>query len=87
MGIIRDTLQLRLRLARESVGLRQWEVADKLGTTQAGYNRWETGQRGVSSANLKVLADLYGTTVGWLMGELPLFEPSELVGATPQEQL
>lgn len=79
MGIIKDTLQLRLRLARESAGLRQWEVGSKLGTSQAGYNRWETGQRSISSVNLKQLAELYGTTVGWLMGEFPLFEPAELV--------
>lgn len=39
---------IRLRTARETAGLTQDELADKLGVQNVSVSRWETGEHGVS---------------------------------------
>ena len=77
MATIPDTYEIRLQIARHHAGLSQVSVAVKLGVTSATVSRWEHGERGLSPRILKEMAELYGVTVGWLMGEAPIFTDPE----------
>lgn len=69
----------RLKELRSRYGLKQKDVAEKLGTTQQTIARWETGQTAIPVAQLKDLAALFSCSVDELLG----FElhPSERTGA------
>ncbi len=55
----------QLRLERK---LRQADVARILNVTPEAYSMWEKGVRQMSIANLAVLAEFYGVTLGYLAG-------------------
>ena len=58
----------RLMLARRRQGLRQSDVADALGFTQATLSKWENGTRaGPGWAILYRLANLYGVPLGFFI--------------------
>jgi Zn-dependent peptidase ImmA (M78 family)/DNA-binding XRE family transcriptional regulator len=67
-----DGLAKRLRKARQDGGLSQARVAELLGIDQAQVSRLEQGKRKVSSIELALLADAFGTTVDDLLDEQPL---------------
>lgn len=54
----------RIVSARKSAGMKQKEVAEKLGIPAVTVNRWEKGKRTPSATNLNQLAMLYGCEVG-----------------------
>ena len=82
MITVADTLYFRLRAARQAAGLSQQDVGRHLGVTGAAISRWENGHRSIDPDELVKLARLYGTTVGWLVGESPFFSP-ETTGEDP----
>lgn len=53
----------RLRVARESAGLTQVEVATRLNVPQSFVAKCESGERRVDVIELKILASLYGRTL------------------------
>lgn len=53
---------------RESLGLMQAELAEKLGVGRTTLASWETGHRKPELAHLEALADLGGVSVDWLLG-------------------
>ena len=67
----RQTIASRLRMAREMAGLSQGQVAKSLGWHRPTVSEIEAGRRKVSADELFVLAELYGTSVLWIMGEEP----------------
>jgi transcriptional regulator with XRE-family HTH domain len=69
----------KLKELRSRYGLKQKDVAEKLGTTQQTIARWETGQTAIPVAQLKDLAALFSCSVDELLG----FElhPTERTGA------
>lgn len=73
-GMIKDTVHLRLRMARLACGLTTAAVGRQLGVTGAAVGNWELGTREPNIETLKRLAAIYGVTVGWLMGEAPFFQ-------------
>jgi transcriptional regulator with XRE-family HTH domain len=58
----------RLHAARESAGLSQAHVANKLGVHQTSYAAWERHPVALRPEQLKALAELCGVTVEHLVG-------------------
>ena len=57
-----------LRAMREDHNWSQTELAQKLGMSQTGYSKYETGENDVPTAILIQLAEIYQTSVDYLLG-------------------
>ena len=66
----------RLRDLREDKEMTQEEVATILGIQQTVYSRYERGFQTIPLERLIKLADLYGTSVDYLIGRTNNPEPS-----------
>jgi len=64
-----DALGDRLRRIRRARDLTMEQVAERTGISQPTLSRLEAGRRQPSLAQLLTLADLYGASVGELLGE------------------
>lgn len=58
----------RIRNLREDKDMTQQEIADYLHINQRTYSRYENDQRMIPYEVLSTLADLYGTSVDYLIG-------------------
>jgi transcriptional regulator with XRE-family HTH domain len=58
----------RLAQARESAGLTQLQLAEKLGATQRVITYWERGRVALRADQLNALADALGVTADFLLG-------------------
>ena len=58
----------RLRELREDADLSQTKLAKIIGMSQTGYSKYETGENDIPTAVLLKLADMYGTSVDYLLG-------------------
>jgi transcriptional regulator with XRE-family HTH domain len=67
----RQVLGERLKEAREYVGLKQDDVAKKLGIPRSALSNIEAGIRKVDAIELAQLAKLYQRPVAWFTGEDP----------------
>lgn len=65
----RQAIASRLRLARETAGLTQGQVAKALGLHRPSVSEIEAARRKVSAEELSRLAELYGVNVPWVVGE------------------
>ena len=65
----------RIRDLREDSDRSQTELAKLLGMSQTGYSKYETGENDVPAAILKQLADLYHTSVDYLLGRTDQRKP------------
>ena len=65
----------RIRDLREDADLSQKEVAEYLRCSQQAYSNYELGQREVSPEILIKLAQLYHTSVDYLLGLTSQREP------------
>src|SRR5579872_740305 len=74
-----EDLGLRLREAREYLGLSQEFVANYLSVPRASVSAMETGKRRVGSLELKQLAKLYKRPLSFFLGdeEQPLLQSDE----------
>lgn len=72
----------RIKKARERSGMNQSELARALGLTPQAVQKWESG--GISPKNFRInqLANLLGTTVAYLVGDvdIPPMEEKNLPG-------
>lgn len=59
----------RIRELREQHGYTQRQLAEKLGMLQPQYFRYEQGTRDVPSELLIRLADIYGVSIDYLLGQ------------------
>ena len=57
----------RIRDLREDHDWTQKQVAQFLGMSQTGYSKYETGENDIPTAVLIKLADLYHTSVDYLL--------------------
>ena len=57
-----------LRAMRKDHDWNQTELAQKLGMSQTGYSKYETGENDVPTAILIQLAEIYQTSVDYLLG-------------------
>lgn len=62
---------MELKKLREAAGLRQYELANRMGVKQASVSAWESGAALPSAANLIKLADILDCTVDALLGREP----------------
>ncbi|HUX22359.1 MAG TPA: cobalamin-dependent protein [Spirochaetia bacterium] len=67
-GGTRSVFAERLRILRGERGLRQLEVARKIGVAQTTIANYEQGTRFPEEATLRKIADLFGVSIDWLFG-------------------
>ena len=58
----------RIRDLREDADLTQKELADKLGMSQTGYSKYETGENDIPTAILIKLSEIYGVSIDYMLG-------------------
>lgn len=59
----------RIRDLREDMDLSQTKVAGILGMSQTGYSKYETGENDIPTGVLIRLAQFYGTSIDYLLGQ------------------
>ena len=59
----------RIRDLREDRDMNQTQVASILSMSQTGYSKYETGENDIPTSILIKLADFYGTSVDYLLGD------------------
>ena len=62
------TLWERLRLLRKEKRMRQVDIAELLGITQAHYQRIEKGKINIPTLTLCILADYFEVSTDYLLG-------------------
>jgi transcriptional regulator with XRE-family HTH domain len=68
-GSARERVAARLRIARESAGLTQGQVARRMRMHRPTVSEIEAGRRRVSAEELAQFASLYGVSTSWLTAE------------------
>lgn len=71
-----EALAARIRQERLYLGMSQADVATALDIPRAAVSALETGRRRVSGLELKGLAQLFGTSVDRLLGEVAPEDPA-----------
>ena len=61
-------MDLKIREARERLGISQKHLAEKLNISQTTFNGYETGAHSPRPETLRVIAEACGTTVDFLVG-------------------
>lgn len=59
---------MSIRALREAAGMRQYELAARMGVKQASVSAWESGSGNPSVENLKKLADIFQCSIDELLG-------------------
>jgi transcriptional regulator with XRE-family HTH domain len=59
----------RIKVRRVELDLKQSELGDLVGATQAHISEWEIGRRALRIEQALILAKALKTTVGYLVGE------------------
>ena len=62
---------MEIKKIREARGMRQYELANRMGVKQASVSAWESGRAMPSAENLVKLADILECTVDALLGRAP----------------
>lgn len=75
----------KLVYLRKEKGLSQLKLAEQLNVSRQAISRWEVGSAIPSTDNLKVLSDLYGVSVDYLLSDTSE-EHSEKTEAPKQER-
>ena len=65
----------RIKNTREDLDLTQKQVADGLFITRSAYSNYENGIRAVPVEILSGLADIFGTSVDYLIGRTDMKKP------------
>lgn len=55
--------------SRKKAGLSQEALAEKLGVSRQAVSKWETGESDPEISKLKLLAEIFGVSVDWLLSE------------------
>lgn len=83
----------RLKQLREQRGWSQTELAQKIGVSKQTIHEYELGRKSPSRENLSALADVFNTSVDYLMGRTNIKkmtnkkEPVDLMDALRDEEL
>lgn len=68
-GMENMELQMKLASLRKQKGLTQLDLAEKLNVSRQAISRWEVGDAVPSTDNLKILSELYGVSVDFLLND------------------
>jgi len=63
---LREEIGGRLRMARETAGLSQGQVAKRLGMHRPTISEIEAGRRRVSGEEIAAFSELYGVDANWI---------------------
>lgn len=69
----------RIKKAREEMGITMAEAARRLNLSKIGYCRYEYGERTPSAQTLEVIAQCFGTSVDYLLGNTEDMSPDCIV--------
>ena len=58
----------RIRDLREDADMTQKELSEKLGMSQTGYSKYETGENDIPTAILIKLKEIYGVSIDYILG-------------------
>lgn len=58
----------RIRDLREDADMTQKELSAKLGMSQTGYSKYETGENDIPTAILIKLKEIYGVSIDYILG-------------------
>ena len=58
----------RIRDLREDADMTQKELSEKLGMSQTGYSKYETGENDIPTAILIKLREIYGVSIDYILG-------------------
>ena len=65
----------RIKEVRQSKGIKQIDLAEKLNITQATLSNWERGVHDPDSNSLKFLSDFFQVTTDYLLGKSNIANP------------
>lgn len=72
--------KIRMKELRNEKGITQYEMAEQLSFTRASVGHWEQGARVPNYKNLTKIADFFGVSVDYLLGNTDLQNQYEAVG-------
>lgn len=58
----------RIKQLREAAGMKQYELAGKVGVKPSSVFKWENGIGFPTAENLMVLADIFGVSTDYILG-------------------
>lgn len=58
----------RIKQLREAAGMKQYELASKVGVKSSSVFKWENDVGFPSAENLLVLADIFGVSTDYILG-------------------
>ncbi len=62
----------RVKQLREAAGMKQYELAARVGVKGSSVFKWENGVGFPSAENLLVLADIFGVSTDYILGREPV---------------
>lgn len=65
----------KIRDLREDKDLSQTQIAQIIGMSQTGYSKYETGENDIPTQILIKLADLYNTSIDYLLDRTDVITP------------
>lgn len=71
----------RLKHLREEMGLRQIDIAEMLGVSRTTYTQYETEKSEPDLATVAKLAEIYNTSVDFILGKTDIRTPIETIAA------
>ena len=71
----------RLKLLREEMGLKQIDIAEMLGVSRTTYTQYETEKSEPDLATVAKLAEIYNTSVDFILGKTDIRTPIETLAA------
>ena len=71
----------RLKLLREEMGLKQIDIAEMLGVSRTTYTQYETEKSEPDLATVAKLAEIYNTSVDFILGKTDIPTPIETIAA------
>ena len=79
----------RMTQLRKEIGMKQYELAEKLGLAPNQVSKYERGESNPTLGSLTIMADLFNTTADYLLGRSdiphPGAEPDPHPDLTPAE--
>ncbi len=65
---VKEIFSEKLKELRQETGLTQTQLAKKVGISQAGIAKWETGDRSPDIEFVVILAKFFGVSTDYLLG-------------------
>ena len=77
----------RIKELRKEKKLTQQDVADAMGISRRGFQKWENGESQIKPDKAQQLADFFGVSVGYLLGYATVDDVMELTTKVMTNQI